>query len=175
MKTNLIDMATLIAVDIEAFKGPMPKTTLCGFSGSACEISERLGESLAFRPREPVGDYHGYAHFLKQCLIALNVSFTGSGRRHHVKWRVLEAAFADCALLEMQDSPTARWFPDGSYFTYKTVGDIKRIIGPMAFSNSIMSARIPEITRVASVFANYARQHYTPRQIFSGILEALPR
>ena len=182
VKTDLIDMATLMAIDIEAFHGPAPKSIFCGFSGSACniadyrsgvrdwdgraEILQGMGDQLAFRTREPVGDYQGYVNYLKCCLIALNVSLTGSGKRHHVKWRVLEAAFADCALLEMKDSPSSQWFPDGSFLTYKTASDAKRII---------MNMRASEISPIAARFSDYARQHYTPRQIFTGILEALPK
>ena len=180
VKTDLIDMATLMAVDIEAFRGPTPKTILCGFSGSACdivnyqsgvsdwdgraEILQGIGNQLAFRAREPVGDYQGYVNFLKACLIALNVSLTGSGKHHHVKWRVLEAAFADCVLLEMKDSPTSQWFPEGSYLTYRTAKEAKRII---------MNMRVPDVNPIVAKFSSYARQHYTPRQIFTSILEAL--
>jgi hypothetical protein len=151
----------------------------CGFSGSCCDLSDYkpgvsawdgraeilqgLRNYVGFRPREP-GDYQSYVEFMKRCMIAINVSFTGSGKRHHVKWRVLEAAFADCALLEMEDSPTAQWFPEGSYLTYGNINDARRILQRM---------RIPEIDRVAARLSAYARQHYTPGQIYGNILAAL--
>lgn len=182
VKTDLIDMASLMAVDIDSFNGPAHKNIQCGFSGSALDTSEYkpgisdwdgraeilygLGDKLAFRKRAPVGNYANYVDFLKHCLITLNVSLTGSGKRHHVKWRVLEAAFADCVLLEMKDSPTSQWFPRGSYLTYKTAAEARRII---------MNMRVPEATAIAAKFASYARQHYTPRQIFNNILERLPK
>jgi hypothetical protein len=179
VETSLTDMASLMAIDIEAFRGPAAKTLFCGFSGSCCDLSDYkpgvsawdgraeilqgLRNYVGFRPREP-GDYQSYVEFMKRCMIAINVSFTGSGKRHHVKWRVLEAAFADCALLEMEDSPTAQWFPEGSYLTYGNINDARRILQRM---------RIPEIDRVAARLSAYARQHYTPGQIYGNILAAL--
>ena len=176
VKTDLIDMATLMAIDIKAFQYPKEKSGLCGFSGSCADLDDEkvsdertemlrpLRNYILYRPREPVGDYHGYVDFLKQCIAALNVSYTGSGKRHHVKWRCLEAAFADCALLEMSQSPLSDWFPKDMYFSYSSAGDAKRIL---------QRTRLREFQSVAAEFSKYARRHYTPRQIFSGILDAL--
>lgn len=168
VKTDLIDMASLMAIDIDAFNGPMPKTTLCGFSGSLAgarwDMLGRLVNQVSIRAHEPVGDYRSYVDFLKRCLIAINVSYTGSERRHHVKWRVLEAAFAGCVLLEMKDSPTSDWFPPGTYLSYSTAGEAKRLI---------QNSRVRDLKRMADAFSAYAREHYTPRQIYTSILEAL--
>ena len=180
VKTDLVDMATLMAIDVDAFKGAKSKNMLCGFSGTACDLSnyfpgisewdgraeilKGLSNHISFRPREPVGSYKGHVDFLKRCVIALNVSYTGLGTHHHVKWRVLEAAFADCVLLEMKDSPTKDWFPESSYLVYETIDNAKRII---------KYAKISEMTSIASQFSSYARKHYMPRQIFNSILGAL--
>jgi hypothetical protein len=61
----------------------------------------------------------------------LNVSFTGSGQRHHVKGRVLEAGFAGCALLESEGSLIGNWFPSDCYVTYKDPRDAADIARDM--------------------------------------------
>jgi hypothetical protein len=181
VKTDIIDMVTLIAVDEKAFHGPMPKTTYCGFAGSArdfknyqrgvdpwdgrAEILKDMGDDVSYREREPVGDYRGYAQFLKRCLYLINISLTGSMKRYHIKWRVMEAAFADCALLELEGSPIGDWFPKDSFLLYKNGDDARRIL---------KRTKVSEATQIASNFSTYARKHYNPRKIYTEILESLP-
>lgn len=182
VESDLVDMVSLMAIDIDAFSGDANKDLFCGFTGSAQDPSSytpgvdpfdgradvlcRLGDQIHFRQRASVGDYKDYVKFTKRLKINLNISLTGSGKRHHVKWRVLEAAFSDSALLEMKESPTSLWFPEGSYLTYSSVSEAMRILASIKGS---------EIIEIASKFSAYAREHYTPTKIFNNILGELPK
>ncbi len=124
-----------------------------------------------------------YADYLLRSKLAINASWCHSARpithrafprlpgryaddfvftNHQLKGRVLEAAFARCALLETEGSPIGRWFPDDAYFTYANAEEARALI--VGLSDA-------EITRAATRLHDYAVEHYHPRIIFSEILE----
>lgn len=181
----LIDFATLIAIDLTPYTTVAPNKRIhCGFSGSyqslanyerdqkagvinrdgRGEVLHTLGGILSLRKRQVVGSYVDYVEYIRDCRIMLNVSLTGMGDKHHVKWRVLEAAFAGCALLEMKDSPTSKWFPEDTYLQYDTIEEARSIIKGISY---------PEIDAIADKFKAHANQHYRPEKIYGNIIEKL--
>lgn len=180
---NLVDYPTLIAIDQAPYRSLAPKTARCGFAGSLQTLEQYeeakrdhgaedprsvvlhgLGKRVHLRKREPVGPYQGYVDFIRQCRIVLNVSLTGLGTHHHVKWRVLESAFARCVLLEMRESPTRNWFPADTFLTYGSIEEAREIIA------ATPNHRLDEI---AAALSAYAGQHYSPEKIYRGILAKL--
>ncbi len=116
---------------------------------------------VVVRPREVHGPYDHYVDFHRHCRMVINTSLAGSGACHHIKGRVLEAAFAGCALLEMHGSPIADWFPEGSYYMYSTVEEAKAII-----ENTSQL----EVKHVAKIFRAYALEHYHAEILFKRML-----
>lgn len=84
-------------------------------------VVERLQQEnmpfvLKMRDDAPYGDY---ATFLQHCRIIVNVPFTGSGARKHVKGRVVEAGLAKACLLEWNNPRLRDWFhPRREYEEY---------------------------------------------------------
>ena len=178
-----VDHITLTPFDLAKFARPPKKTLHCGFAGNHVPkerwellqamhgtedkrsgILHRLGDIVRLRERELDGDYNNYAAFLRRCRMILNTSWAGSGTVHHMKGRVLEAAFAGTAVLEMAESPIARWFPDDSYFTYGSIEEARHVIE---------TASVEEITLRATKFETHAREHYNSRRIYGDIMERL--
>lgn len=134
-----VDLSTLTPVDVRPFDIDVAKDIRFGFSGSVgrwngrSEIVKSLEwfGGLEVRHRQSGDTYRDHVRFLKRCQIVLNISLTGSGQRHHIKGRVLEAGWAGCALLESDGSPIGNWFPSDCYMTYrdpKEAADIVREI-----------------------------------------------
>lgn len=75
-------------------------------------VVERLQqEEMPFVLKERgFGAYTEYASFLQHCRIVVNVPFTGSGIRKHVKGRVIEAGLAKACLLEWDNPHLREWF-----------------------------------------------------------------
>ena len=122
-----VDFTTLTPVDLRPFQIGEKKDIRFGFSGSVgrwngrSEIVKALEwfGGLTVRHRESGDTYPDHVRFLLRCRVLLNVSLTGSGQRHHIKGRVLEAAWANCVLLESEGSPIGNWFPSDCYLTYR--------------------------------------------------------
>ena len=122
-----VDFTTLTPVDLRPFQIGERKDIRFGFSGSVgrwngrSEIVKALEwfGGLTVRHRQSGDTYPDHVRFLLRCRILLNVSLTGSGQRHHIKGRVLEAGWAGCALLESEGSPIGNWFPSDCYLTYR--------------------------------------------------------
>ena len=169
-----LDHSTLTPVDIRVFESipDGPRDIRCGFSGSVGRFNPRaeivtplemLG-GLTVRKRSGDGGYSDHAAFLKRCRMLLNVSFTGSGDRHHIKGRALEAGWAGCCLLEHKDSIIARWLPSDCYLTYSDVREAARII-----------ADTPDevIERTAKRLSDEIRSRFHPALIYGGILSRI--
>ncbi len=181
----LTDYATLTAIDPAPYnRRPLGvRKYRCGFPGNyvdreRCDYLKRrfgtedprsrvlhsLGDIVTLHKREVDGPYGHYVQFLHKTQLLLNTSWTGSGLHHHVKGRVVEGAFAGCALLEMSESPTKEWFPETSFFTYGSVGEAEDII---------RNTPLKEMKRRASIFSAHARKHYTPEKIYGEMLRRL--
>jgi hypothetical protein len=76
-------------------------------------------EGLKTLSRTPNRTYAAYIEYLGHCRSVLNTSLTGSGTRHHVKGRVLEALYSGARLIEMEQAPTKEYFTvDEDYVSY---------------------------------------------------------
>ena len=191
---SLTDYATLTVVNITPYKmlAGQERTVHCGFPGGYAPLADfnrtkrsiRKGgksvENLVLDPRSVVlhslSDlvtlkerrqsilYEEYASFLLKTRLVFNTSRTGSGNHHHVKGRVVEAAFAGCALLEMRESPTKNWFSEDTYFQYGSVEEARGII---------RTTPNEEIDRRAVAFHEHAMANYLPEMIFGEMMNRL--
>lgn len=181
-----VDIVTLTPLDVSAFDGPSPspeRDIRCGFPGNyvtkeryrevfklyrtfdpRSRMLHEIDEKVTLRQREVDGNYSDYVAFLKRCQIVLNTSWTGSGKVHHVKGRVLEAAFAGCAVLEMVQAPTFGHFPAYALHSYAS---------PPAARKFITSATDQQLRLSADILGAYAREHFHPKVIYRTILNKL--
>jgi hypothetical protein len=165
-----VDLAVLTPVSPLVFGGAHTKDIRVGFSGSVSrrravmtDVLERFGE-LAVRDRMEIDGYGDHVRFLKRCRLMLNLSTTGSGERHHIKGRVLEAGWAGCALLEPRESPFHAWFPSDACFPYSNAYEAATLI------NELTDAQIEHAAgRLSAVVA----EKYHPKMIYGEILERL--
>jgi hypothetical protein len=94
--------------------------------------------------------------------MVLNIAYTGSGGRFHVKGRVTEAGYAGALLLEPAMSPTRRWFPPHSYMKYR---DIDALI------ETIDTVGPEKIASCAESFSRIVREKYNAAAIYGSMLE----
>lgn len=183
-RNEFVDHATLTPFDPQRFSTPSRRRTIhCGFAGNVVgreryellkrehgtedprsAVLHRLNGLVQLRERETDGSYENYLAFFRRTKLIINTSYAGSGLVHHVKGRVLEAAFSGCALLEMRASPLKDWFPPESYFTYADAEEA---------SEAIQLLSDGEIKQTAALFQAYARANYTADKIYRGIMEKL--
>ena len=165
-----VDLTTLTPVDPRPFDIEINKDIRFGFSGSVgrwngrSEIVKSLEwfGGLTVRHRQSGDTYYDHARFMRRCRMILNISATGSGRRNHIKGRVLEAGWAGCALLESEGSPIGNWFPSDCYLTYrdpKEAADIVRDIDDAT------------IDRYAKRLSEEVRTRFHPKIIYTDILK----
>ena len=165
-----VDLATLTPVDTRPFDIEAEKDIWFGFSGSVGHLSGRsdIVKSLEWfgglevRHRQSGDTYLDHVGFVKRCSMILNTSMTGSGRRHHVKGRVLEAGWAGCALLESEGSPIGNWFPSDCYLTYSDPREAAVIVRDIDAAT---------IDRYAKRLSEEVRTRYHPKMIYMDILK----
>ena len=177
-----VDYATLTPVDISAFDVPdVERDIWCAFAGNHVDrarhdhilkehgtfdvrskLLHEIGDRLTLRQRDVTGNYADYVSFLKRCSIMFNTAWTGSGTATHCKGRILEAAFAGCALLEMKSSPTTNWFPQDAFFRFSDADDALTAIEKLSPT---------EAAERAALLSYHARKHYHPKVIYGNILE----
>lgn len=175
-----VDLVTLTPVELKPYEGDLERTIRCGFTGNHVNrerydlLLDMFGTedirsavlhkipSLVLRERDLTGVYEDYVDFMKTCEMMVNTSLAGSGLVDHVKGRVLEAAFAGCALLETAGSPTKDWFPPELFYSYDSPSDAERII-----------QEADDVTERAEAFSKYAYDHYTPEIIYNKIVDKL--
>lgn len=178
-----VDHATLTPVRVGPFEAPVGRVDISagngiarrrrgdrdihfGFSGNTTgkrrEIiaALRLFGGLTCKPHGL--SYEEHAAFMTRCRMILNVSYTGSGERHHMKGRVLEAGWARACLLEHADSPIGHWFPKDCYVAYRSAKEAAEIARDI--TDGI-------IEKTAARLAEEVRARFTPRQIYTEILE----
>ncbi len=165
-----VDLATLTPIDPTAFAARPGRDIRCGFSGTVGRWNSRSEVvnalmwfgGLTVRPRIEGDSYDHHGHFLTRCAMLLNFSHTGTGRRHHMKGRVLEAGWAGCALLESKGSPIGEWFPEDCYITYVDPRDAAKLI-----------SNLPDetIKHMAARLAKEVRARYSAKRIYSEIME----
>ena len=164
------DLVTVTPVDPLHFGGlAFPRDIRCGFSGTAFgglrgNILGPLYEAKAvtFRGRDFVAGYGDHVDFMRRCRMLINTSWTGTGKHHQIKGRVIEAGHAGCCLLEYADSPIGSWFTPDSYLIYRTVDEAKAII-----------AEVPEddIAARAALFQRQVLARFTARHVYCEMLE----
>ena len=167
-----VDHSTLTPVDPRPFAEPSGLRDIrCGFSGTVGRWNQRseVINSLEWFGKLVVRDrtrgedsYAEHVAFLKRCRMLLNLSHTGSGLKHHVKGRVLEAGWAGCALLESEGSPIGDWFPPDCYLTFKSPLDAARLIAETTDT---------DISRLSANLAREVRARYSVTQIYTAIME----
>ena len=165
-----VDLSVLTPVSPDAFRRRTVKDVRAGFSGSVSRRRAGMLETLeqfcglTVRERMTVDGYDDHARFLRRCRLCLNFSKTGSGHRHHMKGRVLEAGWAGCALLDPSGSPFDRWFPQDARIPYANAHEAAVLV------NELTDAQIEHAARRLSE-AVAARYH--PSMIYGEILERL--
>lgn len=168
-----VDFATLTPVDPKPFMFPADRkrTVRCGFSGNVGEWNPRaeivhalewFGGLTVRKPKQVAETvYEHHAAFMASCEMILNTSFTGTGRRHHIKGRVLEAGWAGACLLEHVDSPIADWFDDDCFVLYRDPPDAAKLIKALPYDDTRhCAARLHE----------EVSKRFSARQIYSEIL-----
>jgi hypothetical protein len=96
--------------------------------------------------------------------MVLNVAYTGSGDRYHVKGRVTEAGYAGAALLEPMGSPTRHWFPAGSYLQYRDTDHLVELLETVDEE---------KIASCAKLFSAIVREKYSAAAFYGRMLEAI--
>src|SRR3990167_727724 len=162
-----VDHVTLTPVDGRIFDSVMVEKDInCGLSGNVSGKRENIltgvGSRCLIRLRGD--DYLDHVRFMKRCKMILNVAYTGSGHRYHIKGRVTEAGYAGACLLEFMQSPIKHWFPAYSYLGFKDVEHLKEVIDTVT----------PDMIRdCAESFSKIVREKYSAAMIYGGILEKL--
>ena len=165
-----VDLSTLTPVDTRPFDIDVEKDIRFGFSGSVgkwngrSEIVKSLEwfGGLSVRHRESGDTYNDHVRFLRRSRMVLNISYTGSGHKHHIKGRVLEAGWAGCALLESEGSPIGNWFPSDCYMIYRN---------PKEASDMARDMDDATIDRYAKRLSEEVRARYHPKMIYMDILK----
>lgn len=167
---SYVGLSTLTPIDPVPFSFRATRDIRCGFSGSVGRWDKRSEVlnaldwfgGLTVRKRQKTEGYEEHGLFLIHCQMTINTSWTGTGARHHVKGRVLEAGWAGCALLEHEDSPIGDWFPKGCYFTWRDAKEAAEII---------RDASDAEIESRAIQLAAKVRACFAPEMIYGEMLE----
>lgn len=74
-------------------------------------------------------DYNLFYQFYPYCRLVINDARTGSGARHHVKGRFVEAALAGAIPIETRGAPARNWFTPGvEYLEYGSIDEAEQII-----------------------------------------------
>lgn len=166
-KSSPVDLVTLTPVDGRQFDSvTTSKDIRCGFSGNASgkrgQILGMVGSRCLVRVRGD--DYFDHIRFMKRCKMVLNIAYTGTGNRFHVKGRVVEAGYAGVALIEPTSSPAYDWFPQSSYFAYKSMEHLIDIID---------NTSDEEITKRSAALSGIVREKYNAAEIYGGMLDAI--
>lgn len=177
-KDSPADLNTTAPVNTSFFTGKGPeRDILCGISGNISEGDRRtnvikplMREGLIkMRLRDQVGDgYPEHVEFMRRCNMIINTSFTGTGETHHVKQRVFETGFAGAALLEDKNAPTGDWIPKEYFFTYEDAR-----FSPNRPSEVIRNLNMDEVKNKANLLHDYVKAHFTPQQVYGGMLDLL--
>ena len=162
-----VDLVTLTPVDGRAFDSvKVTRDIYCGFSGNVSgkrgQVLSAVGGRCFVRLRGD--DYLDHIKFLKRCQMILNVSYTGSGHRFHIKGRVTEAGYAGAALLEQIVSPIKHWFPAAAYIPYRGVENLIELID---------TVRTETITESARLLSKIVREKYNAAAIYGSMLDAI--
>ena len=162
-----VDLVTLTPVDGRAFDSvKIQKDIYCGFSGNVSgkrgQVLSAVGGRCFVRLRG--NDYLDHIKFLKRCNMVLNVAYTGSGNRFHIKGRVTEAGYAGAALLEQIVSPIKHWFPAAAYIPYRGVEHLIELIDTVSHETIAESAKLLSKT---------VREKYNAAAIYGGMLDAI--
>ena len=177
-KTPLASMLiTLMAFNPDRFTlAPhADRPTLFGFAGdpgTPDTIREKELSSmkslikLKIRPRDKA-DYGEVTKFISSCRIIPNVPHTGTFKSMQVKWRVMEAGWAGCLLLEMAGSPTKDWFTPGEdYLEWTDAAHASVIVAALADR--------PEYTqKIGMNLRGKLLAEYTPNKLWERILKRI--
>lgn len=116
----------------------VPKVIPFGFAGGLGGIERRQITERLQRTRqlnipersETWGTYQGYADFMLSCKAVLNMGRTGSGKAHHLKYRIIESGLAKCCVFEEVNQITKKYFTAGmDYIEYENIDHLERLLG----------------------------------------------
>lgn len=168
-------MIWITPIDYTVYK-PKPwsaRDINCGFAGGwatghpqrAALIEGLLASHLATRlDGYPTVPYAELAAFYCRCKSVPNSPVTGSGKRYHVKGRVIECALAGAVLIEARDSPTARWFtPKKEYLEFGDTREAASLV-LWVMNNAAKAAAM------AQRMHDRAMDHYKPVDFWSRVL-----
>lgn len=167
-----VDLVTLTPVDLRPYKignSWSNRTHTLGFPGNAGsphrkQLVKDMNGILKFRERTTTGPYTDYVGFLHDCKMILNSALSGTANTHHVKGRVLEAAFAGCGLLEMDAAPTREFIPEELFRSYDSSENA--LVIAQTWSLQEEKVRASELNK-------FAFDNYHPKLIFEKMLEGI--
>jgi len=149
VKENPCELTTLCPLNPDDFNPNTKKTIPFGFAGNIkspvrSNLTHELVTAgyLTLRKRDAnENSFKDYCAFLNSCSGMLNISYTGTGKAHHVKARILEGMYAGCVLVEDERAPTKEYFvPNVDYVPYDgtTAGVIRAIKQQGSFDTQII-------------------------------------
>jgi len=151
LKENPCDVTTICPLNPDDFNPNTNKTIPFGFAGNIksairTNLVTRLVQAnyLTLRVRDQNDNsFAEYCNFLNSCKGMLNISYTGTGKAHHVKARILEGMYAGCVLVEDERSPTKEYFIPGiDYLPYD--GTYDGVLRAINATGSMFTKRIRE-------------------------------
>jgi len=151
LKGNPCDLTTLCPLNPDDFNPLTKKTIPFGFAGNIksavrSNLVRQLqnGGYIQVRVRDAAVDsFKDYCNFLNNCSGMLNISYTGTGKAHHVKARILEGMYAGCVLVEDERAPTKEYFVQGiDYLSYN--GTSESVIRAINATGVVLTDRIRE-------------------------------
>lgn len=165
-----IDISTLTPVDRQWWEPTRPKDIRFGFSGSGAGLSRRseIIKALEWfgglQVRQRGGEYADHCRWMSRVQILLNTSWTGTGAKHHIKGRVLEAAYAGCCLFEFAASPITDWLPFDTFIRWGN---------PVEAAE--MARDLPDavLLHTASRLREEVLSRYSAERIYGNILDAI--
>lgn len=111
--------------------------------------------------------YVDYAKFLQNCNIIINVPWTGSGTRKHVKGRVVEAGWAGACLLEWDNPHTRRWFTPR--FHYEEYGNPQECVE----AARMLIARPRRMAEMAAELHAAVKLQHAPQAFWEAVFDAV--
>lgn len=170
-------LTTLTPLDprpFETFDIPLLERPIkCGFAGNLgsqhrAELANYLVDRqlLTVRLRDNHDrSYDDFCSFLKHCQIQLSMCLSGSTASKQVKGRVVEAAYAGCAVLDGAGAANKHWFiPGEDYLEYTSKEDAVEQVKYLIDNPSVLE-------KLATNLRNKVLAEHSPGAIWGKILD----
>ena len=133
------------------------------------EATDRLKQScglLMAHRNERWGTYNLYADFMLSCKAVFNMGKTGSGKAHHVKYRIIESALACACVFEEVNPITQKYFtPNVDYVEYKDLPHLEQRFA------EVMECR--SWSNYGENLQNKEQQNYSTEKFWKRVFKAL--